>query len=136
MPERYQWNGLSVQYPENWSIQEDEDSLNIESPSGSFVVFSRPSNIEEAFAKARETMEQEYDEVESEVLSRIVGEALLEGITQRFVYLDLIITSHLFKLEMEDPGFAPLLIQIQGEDRDIDRLEQVFDAILASFEAK
>jgi hypothetical protein len=132
MPERYQWNGITVLYPENWEIQEDDDSLNIESPTGAFVVLSRPENIDEALDRARKTMEQEYDEVETESLSRVVGESLLEGITQRFVYLDLIITSHLFKLETEDQDFVPLLIQIQGEDRDLDRLQQVFDAILAS----
>jgi hypothetical protein len=132
MPERYQWNGISVLYPENWEIQEDDESLNIESPTGAFVVLSRPENIDEALDRARKTMEQEYDEVETENLARVVGESLLEGITQRFVYLDLIITSHLFKLETEDQDFVPLLIQIQGEDRDLDRLQQVFDAIIAS----
>ena len=80
-------------------------------------------------------MEQEYDEVETEGLSRVVGESLLEGITQRFVYLDLIVTSHLFKLEPEDEGFRPLLVQIQGEDRYLDRLQQIFEAILASVDS-
>ena len=77
-------------------------------------------------------MEGEYEEVETEPLSRVLGESLLEGITQRFVYLDLIVTSHLFKLETEDEDFAPLLIQIQGEDRDLEKNQPVFDAILAS----
>lgn len=135
MPEQYRWNGLSILYPENWTLQQDEESLNIESPTGSFVVLSRPENINMALDRARKTMEQEYDEVETEELTRVVGESLLEGITQRFVYLDLIITSHLFKLETEDQDFLPLLIQIQGEDRDLDRLQQVFDAILASLES-
>lgn len=134
MPEPHQWNGLQILYPENWSVQEDDESLNIESPTGAFVAFSRPQNIDEALVDARKAMEQEYDEVETEEVSRVVGESLLQGITQRFVYLDLIITSHLFKLETEDEEFAPVLIQIQGEDRDLDRLQQVFDAIIASLD--
>ena len=77
-------------------------------------------------------MESEYEEVETEVINRVVGETLLEGVTQRFVYLDLIVTSHLFRLEVEEEEVAPLLVQIQGEDRDLDKLQPVFDAILAS----
>ena len=132
MPERYQWNGLNLLYPENWVVQEEDGSLNIETPSGSFLSLSWPDDIDEAFDKARQTMEGEYEEVETEPLSRVLGESLLEGITQRFVYLDLIVTSHLFKLETEDEDFAPLLIQIQGEDRDLEKNQPVFDAILAS----
>lgn len=132
MPERYHWNGLQLQYPENWVIQEEDNTLNVESPSGSFLTLSWPDDIAEAFDRVRQTMESEYDEVETEPLSRVVGESLLEGITQRFVYLDLIITSHLFKLETEEEDFAPLLVQIQGEDRDLERMLPVFDAILAS----
>lgn len=119
-------------YPENWNIQEEEETLNVESPSGSFLTLSCPVDLADAFEKAKQTMEGEYDEVETEPLSRVVGEALLEGITQRFVYLDLIVTSHLFRLEAEDEDFLPLLVQIQGEDRDLERQQPVFDAILAS----
>lgn len=132
MPERFQWNGLHLMYPENWAVQEEDGSLNIETPSGSFLSLSWPDDIEDAFDRARQTMEGEYEEVETEPLSRVLGESLLEGITQRFVYLDLIITSHLFKLETEDEDFSPLLVQIQGEDRDLEKNQAVFDAILAS----
>ena len=132
MPEKYQWNGLQLSYPENWSVQEEDDTLSIETPSGSFLSLSWPDDISDAFDRAKEVMEGEYEEVETEPLSRILGESLLEGITQRFVYLDLIITSHLFKLETEEEDFSPLLVQIQGEDRDLEKNQAVFDAILAS----
>jgi hypothetical protein len=132
MPERHHWNGLELQYPENWVLNEEHDALNVESPSGTFLVISRPKNIELAFEKAQKTMEQEYDEVETENVSRVVGEWLLEGITQRFIFLDLVVTSHLFRLQTDDELFPPLLVQIQGEDRDLDRLLEIFDAILAS----
>ena len=132
MPDRYLWNGLRLMYPENWSVQEEEQTLNIESPSGAFLTITCPDDVTQAFDKMRKAMEDEYDEVETEPLSRIVGESLLEGITQRFVYLDLIVTSHIFTVETEEEDFAPLLVQIQGEDRDIEKNMPVFDAMLAS----
>lgn len=136
MPGKYLWQGIQLQYPENWSVQEDEDGLSIESPTGSFLTISCPENIDQSFEQARRTMEEEYEEVESEPLSRVVGESLLEGITQRFVYLDLIVTSQLFRLFDEDEQVAPLLIQIQGEDRELEQQQPVFDAILASLSKK
>ena len=132
MPANHLWKGRKLLYPENWSLQEDDDTLNIESPSGSFMTISSTEDIEQAFQRAKATMESEYEEVETEVINRVVGETLLEGVTQRFVYLDLIVTSHLFRLEVEEEEVAPLLVQIQGEDRDLDKLQPVFDAILAS----
>ncbi|MBX3423045.1 MAG: hypothetical protein KF752_15930 [Pirellulaceae bacterium] len=132
MPGSYRWNSLNVRYPENWTLEEDEDSgsLTIHSPSGAFLSLSQPTDIQSALDTARHSMEGEYDEVETENVSRIVGQALLEGVTQRFFYLDLIIVCHLLKLECEEPDFRPLLVQIQGEDRDLERQLNVFDAIL------
>ncbi|MFO0941908.1 MAG: hypothetical protein U0930_14245 [Pirellulales bacterium] len=85
MPEKIQWNGLQLSYPENWTVQEEDETLSIETPSGSFLSLSWPDDISEAFDRAKQVMEGEYEEVETEPLSRILGESLLEGITQRFV---------------------------------------------------
>lgn len=134
MPEKFRWFDLELLYPENWSVEEDElsNTLNVFSPSGAFLSMTRPGDIHSAFAQAKRAMEQEYDEIETENVSRILEDGLLEGIVQRFVYLDFIVTSHLLKLESESEEFEPLLIQIQGEDRDLDQQQPVFDAILAS----
>jgi hypothetical protein len=138
MPEKINWFELELLYPENWTVEVDEDSdtLNLISPSGAFMSMTRPEDINSAFEQARQAMEQEYEEMETENVCRIVGDGLLDGIIQRFVYLDFIVTSQLMKLESEIQDFQPLLIQIQGEDRDLDQQQQVFDAILTSFMLK
>lgn len=134
MPEKYQWLDLEFLYPETWEIDEDPDSatIMIQSPSGAFLSMTRPRDLQSAFERARLTMEQEYGEMETDSITRILDEALMEGITQRFIYLDFVVTSHLYKLETEDLNFPSLLIQYQGEDRDLDRESSVFDAIVAS----
>ena len=134
MPEKLRWLELELLYPENWTAELDEesDTLNILSPSGAFLSLTRPPDIDDAFQQAKRAMEQEYDEIETENVCRLLGEGLLDGIVQRFVYLDFIVTSQLLKLESEAEEFKPLLIQIQGEDRDLDQQQPVFDAILSS----
>lgn len=134
MPEKYHWFELELLYPENWRVEEDTDatSLLVQSPSGSFLSITRPGDLQAAYDGARLTMEQEYGEMETENVSRLLDEAILEGVTQRFIYLDFVITSHLYKLETEDGDFPPLLVQYQGEDRDMDQEQAVFEAILTS----
>ncbi len=134
MPNTYHWMELELLYPENWRVQEDTEAgaLFIESPSGTFLTITRPQKLQAAFDQARKAMEKEYDNVETENCSRLLGETLLEGIIKRFVYLDFIVTSHILKLESEQEDFVPMLIQIQGEDRDMDREQPVLDAILTS----
>lgn len=134
MPGKYRWLDLELLYPENWTIEEDSESnsLLLQSPSGSFLSLTRPSDLQAAFERARLTMEQEYGDMETDHVSRLLGEALLEGVTQRFIYLDFVVTSHLFKMETEGDEFQPLLIQFQGEDRDLEREQPIFEAILTS----
>jgi hypothetical protein len=134
MPMTHCWNELNFMYPDSWKVIEDDapGSLSIESPEGAFLSLARPVDIDSAFASAKKVMEGEYEEVESEKFTKVVGEALLEGVIQRFVYLDLIIASYLAVLEVDEEPFPALLIQIQGEDRDLDKQMPVFEAILAS----
>ena len=131
MPEKYQGLGFSLLYPETWKLDEDLESqaLTLETPSGSFLTITACSDLESAFKNAQRTMESEYEEVENEATVAHMAEQTLQGVTQRFVYLDLIIASLLLKL---DTGAQKFLIQIQGEDREVEQQQPVFDAILTS----
>ena len=138
MPKTYQDLGISILYPDNWLCDEDADSraITIESPEGAFITITRfekkdfhDSATESPLNEAQRVMEQEYEEVESEELHKRIEDLELHGITQRFVYLDLIVTSHLLTMASQDGVY---LVQIQAEDRDMTRLEQVFDAMLIS----
>lgn len=131
MPEKYQGNGYSFLYPETWSLEEYEDSeaINLETPGGAFISISNSADLEEAFQLNLQMMENEYDNVESEPYEATLAGRTLRGITQRFVYLDLIVTSHLIKCESETVN---LLIQVQGEDRELEQLSPVIAAVLTS----
>ena len=74
-------------------------------------------------------MEEEYDEIEQEFVTKNFSGIELIGLIQRFVYLDLIITSNLLTFEFDG---ATYLLQVQAEDRDSESLGPVFEAIMTS----
>ena len=132
MPKEYNGLGLSFLFPDSWELGEDADALSmtLESPEGAFLTVSRcDGNADSAFKQAVSVMEEEYDEIETEVISRTFVEHELTGIVQRFIYLDLIVTSQLLRLEA---GSTSYLIQIQAEDQQMEAYQLVFDAILTS----
>lgn len=134
MPEKYTGLGISLLFPETWKLDDDAESeaVTVESPEGAFLTVTKlpgQENVSEHVEQAIQTMESEYDEVEQEPLAKRLADRELTGVTQRFVYLDLIVTSCLLTVQGNTGTY---LIQMQAEDRDMDQLEQVFDAILTS----
>ncbi len=136
MPKQYTGHGLSFLYPDTWTITEDtaegRPGVSLESPGGSFISVSALSVDEDATAlleEAAEAMNAEYEEVENEPYSVVIAGQEYEGILQRFYYLDFVVASKLLAIETEDHLY---LVQIQGEDRDMDQQSLVFDAILTS----
>src|SRR5690606_4348871 len=101
MPEKYEGLGISLLYPETWKLEEDAEasSLTLETPGGAFLTLSTSENLQADFLRAQKAMEAEYDEVETEDCQSILAAHTLTGVTQRFVFLDLIVTSQLLKLD-------------------------------------
>ena len=83
----------------------------------------------DAILQAKAAMESDYDEIEEEPYERELAGIKLEGISLSFVYLDLIVSAHLFEMHQGDRRY---FVQIQAEDRDMTKLEKVFDAMLLS----
>lgn len=143
MTKVYQGLGLSCMYPENWKLSEDTSSSGsttgfmIESPTSAFMTVNEyPWNVapREAIEKAREAMEAEYPESEFEPFEpklMLKGEEIADSRAGdvRFYYLDLLVISRLIAFTVNKKTY---LIQIQAEDRDFDKLEQVFQAMLVS----
>lgn len=143
MTKVYQGLGLSCMYPENWKLSEDTSSSGsttgfmIESPTSAFMTVNEyPWNVapREAIEKAREAMESEYPESEFEPFEpklMLKGEEIADSRAGdvRFYYLDLLVISRLIAFTVNKKTY---LIQIQAEDRDFDKLEQVFQAMLVS----
>ena len=134
MPQQYHGLGVSIMYPDGWKIEEDvtdQDSVSFESPLGAFMTVTRyPTlNFSDAVENAHQVMLAEYDEVESEQFSRTIAEREFQGMALRFVYLDFLIVAELFSFAHAGSIY---LVQIQGEDRDVEKLQPVFEAMLTS----
>lgn len=137
MPKQFSFMGLTLLYPESWTASPDDsgirgDGVIIESPGGSFLSINQLEGhhqTNEVIKEASEAMKLEYDEVESEPLMVQINGEPFEGIVQRFYYLDFVIVSKLLALNIRKNLY---LIQIQGEDREIDQNSLVFEAILTS----
>jgi hypothetical protein len=134
MPEQFQGFGITLLYPDSWQASEEvgTESVSLESPEGAFMTitrFSGESDTDTAFEGALAAMREEYEEVEQEETSLRIAGISLAGQVLRFVYLDLIITSQLLIFADNQSSY---LVQIQAEDRDYDRLQPVFTAILTS----
>lgn len=142
MTKIYQGLGLCCMYPENWTVTEDTDDgkilgFTLESPSSAFMtVTENPWTVTpaEAMEQACEVMKTEYEEVEfDEIESDLTwnGEPLKNCIAAdaQFYYLDLMVISRMIAFALDHRTF---LVQIQAEDRDFDKLEMVFKAILIS----
>ena len=134
MPLHYNGLGVSVMYPDGWKIEEDgteENSVSFESPLGAFLTITRYAELDfpDAVEKAHQVMMAEYGEVESEEFSRTIVGREFNVTALRFVYLDFLIVAELFSFLLSGSTY---LVQIQGEDRDVEKLQPVFQAMLTS----
>ncbi|RMF37163.1 MAG: hypothetical protein D6753_18095 [Planctomycetota bacterium] len=132
MPRTYHGLGLQFLYPENWRVDESEAlSVTLETPEGAFLSITRlpdASHFESAMAQIRRAMEAEYEGIESEPLQKSFGAHTADGFTQRFFYLDLLVTSHVLSIARDHQAWV---LHYQAEDRDMEALGRVFDAIVA-----
>lgn len=137
MPKQYSGMRISLLYPDTWTMTEDHpgqprQGVVLESPGGSFLAINLlegETSPEEVVRQASEAMTAEYEDIESEPLTLQIANQEFAGVVQRFYYLDFVIVSKIIAIPVDD---ALYLVQIQGEDRDIDQQTLVFEAILTS----
>lgn len=146
MPGSFEGFGVRFLYPENWTISEQRDAtdadaagVSLETPEGAFVLvhrFPRVTNPQQVVDRAISAMREEYDPLEIEEYGALANEpqlATLEnplieaGADLSFYVLDLLITTRM--LGIVDAGDV-VLVQMQAESRDFDKLEAVFAAVL------
>ena len=137
----YQGLGLSITYPENWQVTEDFDgsellSFQLQSPTSAFfAVYMYPLSTActEAINEAHRAIAAEYDEVEYDLIATPEWMASAHQLAEcvaaelHFYYLDLLVQVRLFAFRAHHHTY---LIHIQAEDRDFNKLERVFDALL------
>jgi hypothetical protein len=137
MPCQFDKLGISFQYPDNWTLDEEDalagkPSVTVVSPGGAFWSVSvHPRSADPAgLAKAVvETMESEYRDLESEETREIIAGRSLVGYDLNFFYLDFTNTATIRCLRTDQ---ATYVIFCQAEDREFDRLRRVFLAMSTS----
>ncbi len=129
--------GIRFQYPENWTLETDEAAgeratVTAYSPGGGFwsVVRHPPeSDPAELAASVLAAMRAEYDELDSEAAGEEVASVELTGYDLNFYCLDLTNTAI---VRVAQTAEATYLVVYQAEDRDFDKLQQVFRAMTVS----
>ncbi len=137
MPLKFEKLGISFQYPDNWTLDEEDAlvgrrSVTVYSPGGAFwSVAAHPRSADPArLAKAAvEAMKQEYEGLEAQETRQALAGRELIGYDLNFYYLDLTNTAQIRCLRTQRTTYT---VFCQAEDREFDRIELVFQAITAS----
>jgi hypothetical protein len=137
MPCEYKKLGISFQYPENWTLDEEDAlaghrSVTVYSPGGGFwsVSIHPPSADPRKLAKAAvKAMEAEYEELESGKAREIVADQELVGYDLNFYYLDLTNTA---TVRCVRTPLATYTVFCQAEDREFEQVQNVFRAMTMS----
>ncbi|TWT99757.1 hypothetical protein Pla108_07000 [Botrimarina colliarenosi] len=133
----YNQAGVSLAYPENWTLEEDHDeearlNLTITSPNTAFwtlIVYAEPLDLALLLDQTLAALKEEYPELESaDTLEEVAGVPLL-GKDATFFYLELTSTVHIRACHR---GASTYLILSQSEDRELSRTAEVLDAITQS----
>jgi hypothetical protein len=143
MPGQFEKYGVKFLYPENWNVAEESDPeeeswpkvISVQSPGGSFWtlhVYEGGVNIRSLVREAVEAIREEYHELEEEELLTC-DDGADYGYDLHFYYLDLLVTARVRALLR--PGQALLWI-LQGESRDFDTSEPIFQAMILSMLGK
>ena len=101
MPAEFNKLGISFQYPENWSLDEDDalagqKSVTVYSPGGAFwtiTVHPRATDPVTLAKSAVDAMKAEYAELEAEQTRETIAGQELIGYDLNFFYLDLTSTA-------------------------------------------
>jgi hypothetical protein len=138
MPAMFDSAGIIFAYPDNWSVEEDNDPgsaalvVTALSPDTAFWTVSRYEGYRDVRELANcvlEAMQTEYPQVEIDDIEGDRHGVSTVGYELSFSYLDLNNTAMILTFHHGDSTF---LILSQAEDHELPRVEPVFDAMLAS----
>lgn len=141
MPATFDDFGIRFLYPDNWvvagrSTDNTIQGVTFELPDGGFLSIEQadPSIPEDQILdEVAQAVAKEYDEVERESIELKDAAADDRAIELRFYYLDLFIQSRVLLMTA---GEQRLLVQIQAENRDFDKNELVFDAVITQLRSR
>jgi len=134
----YEKLGVRFMYPENWEVIDDDPlseprTIAVHNETGAFwSVTSYEADVpaEEIAGAALATLREEYEELEAEPFNDKIGDADAVGYEVHFYVQQLVAAARIRAFEHES---QTVLLLCQAEDREFDRLEQVFDAMTLSY---
>ena len=137
MPRRFEKLGISVLYPDNWTLDEEDaragkQSVTVYSPGGAFWSVSiHPRTADPAgLAKAVvESMRSEYEDLENQETEESIAGRSLVGYDLSFFFLDFTNTATIRCIRTDEAVYAVLC---QAEDHEFDQLRRVFLAMTIS----
>jgi hypothetical protein len=134
MPAQFNSLGISFQYPDNWTLDDSDAllgrrSVTVFSPGGAFwSIALQPDTAEPKTAAATvvDTLKQEYQGLEAELVEESVAGHDLVGYDLAFYCLDLTNTAHIRALRIAHTTYT---IYCQAEDREYQQVKRVFEAM-------
>jgi len=134
----YDKNGLHFLYPENWALSEEQDEeslcqITLQSPqSGYWELYLYDKQVEplELATETLRIMKLEYDDLEADQVVERFGEIEAVGFNMDFYCIDFVVTSQIRSFRLKD---RVVLLVYQGETREFEGLNLVFQAITTSF---
>lgn len=137
MPQLYQKLGIHFQYPDNWTLDEQEalegnGAVSVYSPEGGFwsvAVHPSTADLPKLLSAAVSAMREVYEQLDSEAVEETIAGQELSGYDMNFYCLDLTNTATVRGLRT---GQRTLVIFCQAEDREYERIEPIFRAMSTS----
>ncbi len=137
MPARFEKLGVSFQYPENWTLDEDDAragcrSVTVYSPGAavwSVAIHPRSADPAQLAKAAVDAMREEYEQLERETAQETVAGRELTGFDLSFFCLDLTNTAQIRCLQTDQATYT---IFCQSEDREFEQVRLVFHAMTTS----
>jgi hypothetical protein len=138
MPAQFDRLGISFQYPDNWTLDDSDallgrKSVTVYSPGGAFwtvALHSSSAEPEKLAAAVVDALRQEYEGLEAKPIEESVAGHHLTGYDLAFYCLDLTNTAQIRGIQF---AHATYTIYCQAEDREYERVQQVFQAMTFSF---
>ena len=135
MPATFESFGVKFLYPENWVVSarapdEGEEGMTLELPGGGFFSLEMDDgelSDTEILEKIAATIQDEYEDIESEEIVLADASESEKAVEYRFFYLDLLVISRVILMDVDR---GRLIAQFQAESRDFEANELVVAAIL------
>ena len=130
--------GMQFMYPENWEVVDEDPasdprSVAVHNETGAFwsvTVYESIVDAEEVADAAMAALREEYEDLEIEPVAEDIGPTHAFGYDVHFYVQQLVATAHIRTMEHGD---HTTLLLCQAEDREFDRLREVFQAMTLSY---